>query len=57
LADFVTLDQNPLKIDPMKIHSIKVVETIKEGKRVYERHETDKNESYGTAQYQNPRIN
>ena len=36
LADFVVLDQNPLKIDPMKIHTIKVVETIKEGKQVYE---------------------
>jgi len=36
LADFVVLDQNPLKIDPMKIHTIEVVETIKEGKRVYE---------------------
>ena len=35
LADFVILDRNPLKIDPMKIHTIKVVETIKEGKRVY----------------------
>lgn len=37
LADFVILDQNPLKIDPMKIHTIKVVETIKEGKQVYEK--------------------
>jgi predicted amidohydrolase YtcJ len=35
LADFVILDQNPLKIDPMKIHTIKVEETIKEGKQVY----------------------
>jgi predicted amidohydrolase YtcJ len=35
LADFVILDQNPLKIDPMKIHTIKVRETIKEGKQVY----------------------
>ena len=37
LADFVILDQNPLTIDPMKIHTIKVVETIKEGKLVYEK--------------------
>jgi predicted amidohydrolase YtcJ len=37
LADFVILDRNPLKIDPMKIHTIKVVETIKEGKQVYEK--------------------
>lgn len=37
LADFVVLDQNPLTIDPLKIAGIKVVETIKEGKRVYRR--------------------
>lgn len=35
LADLVILDKNPLKIDPMKIKDIKVVETIKEGKTVY----------------------
>jgi len=35
LADLVILDKNPLKIDPMKIHTIKVIETIKEGKIVY----------------------
>ncbi|CAM4111253.1 amidohydrolase [Flavobacterium antarcticum] len=35
LADFVVLDKNPLKVDPMDIRSIKVVETIKEGKSIY----------------------
>ena len=35
LADFVVLDKNPLKIDPMAIKNIKVVETIKEGKVIY----------------------
>ncbi|RUM70506.1 MAG: amidohydrolase, partial [Sulfurovum sp.] len=35
LADLVILDKNPLKIDPMQIHTIKVVEAIKEGKSVY----------------------
>jgi predicted amidohydrolase YtcJ len=35
LADFVILDQNPLKVDPLKIHTIKVEETIKAGKQVY----------------------
>lgn len=35
LADLVILDQNPLKVDPMKIKEIKVAETIKEGKTVY----------------------
>ena len=35
LADFVVLDKNPLKIDPLDIRSIQVVETIKEGKSIY----------------------
>ncbi len=35
LADLVVLDQNPLKIEAMKIKDVKVVETIKEGKTIY----------------------
>ncbi len=35
LADLVILDKNPLKVDPMMIKGIKVVETIKEGKTIY----------------------
>lgn len=35
LADLMILDQNPLKVDPMKIRDIKVLETIKEGKTIY----------------------
>ena len=35
LADLVILDGNPLKVDPMKIKDIKVLETIKEGKTIY----------------------
>jgi predicted amidohydrolase YtcJ len=35
LADMVVLSDNPLSIDPMKINTIKVLETIKEGKSVY----------------------
>ena len=35
LADLVVLDKNPLKVDPMAIKDIKVVETIKEGKTIY----------------------
>ena len=35
LADLVVLDQNPLKVDPMKIKDIKVLGTIKEGKTIY----------------------
>jgi predicted amidohydrolase YtcJ/heat shock protein HslJ len=35
LADLVILDQDPLKVAPMAIKDIKVVETIKEGVTVY----------------------
>lgn len=35
LADLVILDKNPLKVEPMDIYKIQVVETIKEGKSVY----------------------
>ena len=37
LADLVILDRNPLKVEPMAIKDIKVVETIKEGKTIYTR--------------------
>ncbi len=37
LADLVILDGNPLKVEPMAIKDIKVVETIKEGKSIYRR--------------------
>jgi len=33
----VILDKNPLKVDPMTLKDIKVMETIKEGKSVYKR--------------------
>jgi len=35
LADLVILDKDPLKVDPMAIKDIKVVETIKEGVTIY----------------------
>lgn len=35
LADLVILDQNPLKVDPMTIKDIKVLETFKEGESVF----------------------
>ncbi|MGH8248458.1 MAG: amidohydrolase [Gammaproteobacteria bacterium] len=35
LADMVVLSENPLKVDPMAIKDIKVVETIREGKTIY----------------------
>ncbi|MDD3277292.1 MAG: amidohydrolase [Lachnospiraceae bacterium] len=36
LADMVILDQNPLKIDKMKLAEVKVLATIKEGEIVYQ---------------------
>ena len=30
------LDRNPLKVEPMAIKDIKVVETIKEGKTIFQ---------------------
>ena len=36
-ADMVILDRNPLKVEPMAIKEIRVVETIKDGKRVHPR--------------------
>ena len=38
-ADLVVLDQNPLKVEVMKIKDIKVVETFKDGKSIYKRSE------------------
>lgn len=35
LADLVILDKNPLKVEPMAIKDIKIIETIKEGKTIY----------------------
>lgn len=35
LADFVILDQNPLKVESMAIREIQVLETIKEGITIY----------------------
>ncbi|WP_201785788.1 amidohydrolase [Elizabethkingia ursingii] len=35
LADLVILDQNPLKVEPLKIKDIKVLQTLKEGKVIY----------------------
>jgi hypothetical protein len=35
LADLVILDKNPLKVDPMSIKDIKVIETIKEGNTIF----------------------
>ncbi|CAA9195302.1 amidohydrolase [Flavobacterium collinsii] len=37
LADLVILDQNPLKVEAMKIKDIKVMETFKEGKSIFKK--------------------
>lgn len=37
LADFVILDKNPLKVEPMEINKIEIVESIKEGKTVFQK--------------------
>ena len=37
LADLVILDKNPLKVDPMTLKDIQVMETIKEGKTIFKR--------------------
>ncbi|THD69875.1 amidohydrolase [Robertkochia marina] len=37
LADLVILDKNPLKVDPMTLKDIVVLETIKEGETVFRR--------------------
>lgn len=37
LADFIILDQNILKVDPMEIRNIQVLETIKEGETIFKK--------------------
>lgn len=37
LADFVILEKNPLKVDPLTIHTISILETIKEGKTIFKK--------------------
>jgi predicted amidohydrolase YtcJ len=38
LADLVILKANPLKVEPMAIKDIKVLETLKAGKSIYKAH-------------------
>jgi predicted amidohydrolase YtcJ len=39
LADLLILDKNPLTVAPMSIKDIRIIETIKEGKAIYQRSE------------------
>jgi predicted amidohydrolase YtcJ len=41
LADMVILDRNPLRVDPMQIKDIKVIETIKEGTSIFKAKASD----------------
>ncbi len=36
-ADFVVLEKNPLDVDPMELHNIAVLQTIKDGKTIYKK--------------------
>jgi hypothetical protein len=37
MADLAILDKNPLKVNPMEIKDVKVMETIKEGRTIYKK--------------------
>jgi len=37
MADLVILDNNPVKVDPLTIKDIKVIETYKEGKSIFKK--------------------
>jgi predicted amidohydrolase YtcJ len=43
LADLVELDRNPLKVDPDEIKNIRVLQTIKHGKRLYNSEQQNQN--------------
>jgi predicted amidohydrolase YtcJ len=47
VADFVVLSENPIRIDPLRIADIQVLETIKAGRRVYRRDENTASRGFG----------
>jgi predicted amidohydrolase YtcJ len=36
LADLVVLDRNPMKVEAVKLRDVKVLETFKAGRRIYQ---------------------
>ena len=42
-ADLVILDQNPLEVEPDRLKNIRVLETVKEGKRVFKNMDKERN--------------
>jgi predicted amidohydrolase YtcJ len=36
MADMIIIDKNPLEIEPQALKELKVLETIKQGKSVYQ---------------------
>ena len=47
VADFVVLSENPIRIDPLRIADIHVLETIKDGRSVYRRNGKTATHSFG----------
>ncbi len=50
LADFVVLSQDPTAVDPEQLASLRVVQTIKRGKLIYEQDDASENEQLSQAQ-------
>ena len=42
-ADLVILDQNPLEVEPDRLKNIRVLETVKEGKRGFKNMDKERN--------------
>lgn len=47
VADFVVLSEKPIRIDPLRIADIQVLETIKGGRSVYRRNDKTASQRFG----------